>query len=58
MDQFQIEFREEKTPAGLVMVQLLDGSEIGEVLVIGKDYRQELRALQIVVPSLKGPYNP
>ena len=53
MDQLQVEFGQEKTPMSLSTVQFLGGLEVCEVLMIRKDHGQELRTLQVVVPSFE-----
>ena len=50
MDHFQVKVREIDEPAGLSSVEVLGGTEVGEVFVVGEDLDGEGGSMEVVSP--------
>ena len=50
MDRFQVEVREVDKPTGLSSVEVLGGTEVGEVLMVGEDLDWEGGSVEVVLP--------
>ena len=50
VDHFQVEVREVDEPMGLSSVEVLGGTEVGEVLMVGKDLDGEGGSVEVVLP--------
>ena len=50
MDHFQVKVREVDEPAGLSSVEVLGGTKVGEVLVVGEDLDWERGSVEVVSP--------
>ena len=50
MDHFQVEVGEVNEPMGLPLVEVLGGTEVGEVLVVGEDLDREGGSMEVVPP--------
>ena len=54
MDHFQVKVRKVDEPAGLSSVEVLGGTEVGEVFVVGEDLDRERGSMEVVSPRLQG----
>ena len=50
VDHFQVEVREVDEPTGLLSVEVLRGTEVGEVFVVGEDLDREGGSVEVVSP--------
>ena len=50
VDHFQVKVREVDEPAGLSSVEVLGGTEVGEVFVVGEDLNWERGSVEVVPP--------
>ena len=50
MDHFQVEVGEVNEPTGLSSVEVLGGTEVGEVFVVGEDLDREGGSVEVVAP--------
>ena len=50
MDHFQV-----NKPAGLAMIEGLEGAEIGKVFVVSEDLYREQGSVEVVSPGFQGP---
>ena len=54
MDHFQVEVGKVDKPSGLLTIEGLGGTEVGEVFVVGKDLYREWGSLEVVTPGFQG----
>ena len=54
MDHFQVKVREVDEPTGLSSVEVLGGTEVGEVFVVGEDLDGEGGSMEVVSPRFQG----
>ena len=52
VDHFQVKVREVDEPTGLSSVEVLGGTEVGEILMVGEDLDWEGGSVEVVSPRL------
>ena len=53
MDHFQVEVCEVDEPTGLLSVEVLGGTEVGEVLMVGEDLDWEGGSMKVMPPRFQ-----
>ena len=54
MDHFQVEVGKIDEPMGLSTVEVLGGTEVGEVFMIGKDLDRKWGSMEVMSPGFQG----
>ena len=57
MDHFQVEVSEVNEPASLLTIEVLGGTEVGEILVVCTDLYREWGPVEVVLPGFQGMDN-